>query len=62
MQTVCQHCNEVLRDDGKGDNNLSHGDCLGYKDRPCKKGEIYYRELAVHFDATYEEVLQMVNP
>ena len=58
---ICAHCNRVLgqkRNEDPNENReivISHSDCIGYSDHPCKEGEAYHRQLAIDlgFD-TYE--------
>lgn len=42
---ICVHCDAVLKKIGNP-KYISHSDCLGYKDKPCKAGRLYHLRLS----------------
>jgi hypothetical protein len=48
---VCAHCERVLArkpndDPNETEDRLSHSDCLGFQDKPCKQGFDYHVQVS----------------
>ena len=43
MEVICMHCKKILvPEDGKG-GGISHSDCMGYGQEPCKASIAWYK-------------------